>query len=605
MTNRRGRRPVSAFPSVSTTDQARAILLLLNRAGARHVHAIVGASYGGAVAQHLAALLGRRLGRLVLLSAAHKASQFALALRDIQRSILDLGDDSAAALALVRALAIVGYRSPEGFERRFAENDGAIAWLAHHGRTFAERFNTSSYRCLSASLDAHRIDPAAIAVPTTVFSVAEDLLVPPSLAREFAAACAGSCELVEIASHYGHDAFLKEEAVVARSYSSRRGETVVSRNIATQAVRAGVDADAAHGAIMPPLYLSTNYSFAGFAQKRRYDYTRSGNPTRDALAEALAELEGGAGALVTASGMAAITLLTAQLRPDDLILAPHDCYGGCYRLFKAQAERGLYRVEFVDFANDIALGDALARKPKIVWIETPSNPLLRITDIAHVAQRAHAADALVVVDNTFLSPAIQQPLQLGADVVVHSTTKYLNGHSDVVGGAVIWKDAALGEQLAWWCNCLGLSGAPFDSFLTLRGVRTLQPRLKEHQANALRDRGASARSFAGRKSILSRIAVASGPRTCATSATWIRRDAEFRADRRRGGGARFRRWIALFQPCRIARRRGKSGRASGDDDARQHGRRRARPRGHWRRIAAPFGRHRSGGRSAGRSRGRA
>jgi cystathionine gamma-synthase len=259
----------------------------------------------------------------------------------------------------------------------------------------------------------------------------------------------------------------------------------VSTNIATQSVRAGVDADAAHGAIMPPVYLSTNYSFAGFGQKRRYDYTRSGNPTRDALADALAELEGGEGALVTASGMAAIALITAQLRPDDLILAPHDCYGGCYRLFKAQSERGLYHVEFVDFGNEIALGDALARKPKIVWIETPSNPLLRITDIARVARRAHKVGAVVVVDNTFLSPAIQQPLSLGADVVVHSTTKYLNGHSDVVGGAVIWKDAAYGEQLAWWCNCLGLSGAPFDSFLTLRGVRTLQPRLKEHQANAL------------------------------------------------------------------------------------------------------------------------
>ncbi|HEX4480799.1 MAG TPA: cystathionine gamma-synthase [Rudaea sp.] len=259
----------------------------------------------------------------------------------------------------------------------------------------------------------------------------------------------------------------------------------MSTNIATQSVRAGVDADAAHGAIMPPVYLSTNYSFAGFGQKRRYDYTRSGNPTRDALADALAELEGGEGALVTASGMAAIALITAQLRPDDLILAPHDCYGGCYRLFKAQSERGLYHVEFVDFGNEIALGDALARKPKIVWIETPSNPLLRITDIARVARRAHKVGAVVVVDNTFLSPAIQQPLSLGADVVVHSTTKYLNGHSDVVGGAVIWKDAAYGEQLAWWCNCLGLSGAPFDSFLTLRGVRTLQPRLKEHQANAL------------------------------------------------------------------------------------------------------------------------
>jgi cystathionine gamma-synthase len=257
-----------------------------------------------------------------------------------------------------------------------------------------------------------------------------------------------------------------------------------ARRIATIAARAGVDADTAHGAVMPPLYLSSNYSFAGFGKKRRYDYTRSGNPTRDTLAGALAELEGGTGAVVTATGMAAITLLTAQLKPDDVLVAPHDCYGGSYRLFKAQAERGLYRVEFVDFADKAALSTALARRPKLLWIETPSNPLLRITDIAATARLARAAGALVVVDNTFLSPALQQPIALGADLVVHSTTKYLNGHSDVVGGAVVWADAALGEQLAWWCNCLGLSGAPFDSYLTLRGLRTLEPRLAAHQANA-------------------------------------------------------------------------------------------------------------------------
>ena len=204
------------FPSIATTDQARAILLLLNRLGVRHVHAIVGASYGGAVAQHLAALLGRRLGRLVLLSAAHRPSQFALALRDVQRSILDLGENSAASLALVRALAIIGYRTPQGFEERFAACDsGAIEWLAQHGRSFAQRFNASAYRCLSTSLDTHRIDAAAISVPTTVLSVLEDLLVPPTLSREFAAACEGSCDLVEISSIYGHDAFLKEEKIVA------------------------------------------------------------------------------------------------------------------------------------------------------------------------------------------------------------------------------------------------------------------------------------------------------------------------------------------------------------------------------------------------------
>jgi cystathionine gamma-synthase len=259
---------------------------------------------------------------------------------------------------------------------------------------------------------------------------------------------------------------------------------VTSRHAATIAARAGVDTDPAQGAVMPPLYLSSNYSFAGFGQKRRYDYTRSGNPTRAVLAAALAELEGGSGGVVTSSGMSAITLLTAQLLPGDLLVAPHDCYGGCYRLFKAQAERGLYRVEFVDFGDQAAVTAALARKPAIVWIETPSNPLLRITDIAAVARLAHAVAALVVVDNTFLSPALQQPIALGADLVVHSTTKYLNGHSDVVGGAVVWKDAALGERIAWWCNCLGVGGAPFDSYLTLRGLRTLQPRLRAHQENA-------------------------------------------------------------------------------------------------------------------------
>lgn len=257
-----------------------------------------------------------------------------------------------------------------------------------------------------------------------------------------------------------------------------------SRHAATIAARAGVDRDSAHGAVMPPLYLSTNYSFEGFGKKRAYDYSRSGNPTRDVLGGALADLEGGAGAVVTATGMAAVTLLTSQLDPDDLIVVPHDCYGGSYRLFVNQSKRGLYRCAIVDFNDTVALATALACKPKFVWIETPSNPLLRIVDIAAVSRLAHAVGALVVVDNTFLSPALQQPLALGADVVVHSTTKYLNGHSDVVGGAVVWKDAAVGEQLAWWCNCLGVSGGAFDSYLTLRGLRTLQPRLRAHQENA-------------------------------------------------------------------------------------------------------------------------
>ena len=254
--------------------------------------------------------------------------------------------------------------------------------------------------------------------------------------------------------------------------------------LATRAARAGIERDAQHGAIVPPLHLSSNFSFAGYGQKRHYDYTRSGNPTRDLLAEALAELEQGAGAVVTGSGMAAITLVLETLPVGARVLAAHDCYGGTWRLLDALARNGRLSVRFADLTDARALAESLAEQPALVWIETPSNPLLRITDIRHVAQAAHAVGAEVVVDNTFLSPALQQPLLLGADLVVHSTTKYLNGHSDVIGGAVVAATPERAQQMAWWANCLGLTGAPFDSWLTLRGVHTLGARMRVHEENA-------------------------------------------------------------------------------------------------------------------------
>jgi cystathionine gamma-synthase len=256
------------------------------------------------------------------------------------------------------------------------------------------------------------------------------------------------------------------------------------RRPATAAVRAGIDRDAAHGAVVPPIVLSTNFSFAGYNQKRRYDYTRSGNPTRDQLGEALAELEGGAGGVVTATGMAAITLVLALLEPGDRLVVPHDGYGGSWRLFNALARKNHFQLHTIDYNDPLALAEALRERPRLVWIETPSNPLLRLTDIRRVADLAHAVGAIVVVDNTFLSPALQTPIALGADLVVHSTTKYINGHSDVVGGAVVARDPALHESLVWWANALGLTGSPFDSFLTLRGLRTLDARLRVHQENA-------------------------------------------------------------------------------------------------------------------------
>ncbi len=254
----------------------------------------------------------------------------------------------------------------------------------------------------------------------------------------------------------------------------------------TRAVRAGLDSDLHHGAVVPPIHLSSTYSFAGFGHKREYDYSRSGNPTRDLLAEALADLEHGAAAVVTSSGMSAVLLALELLPAGAHVLAAHDCYGGTWRLLDAWQRKGRISVAFVDLGDGVALAAGLAARPALVWIETPSNPLLRITDIRHVARAAHEVGALVAVDNTFLSPALQQPLLLGADLVVHSTTKYINGHSDVVGGAVIAREPNLGEQLKWWANCQGLTGAPFDSYLTLRGLRTLGVRMRQHQENAAR-----------------------------------------------------------------------------------------------------------------------
>lgn len=257
-----------------------------------------------------------------------------------------------------------------------------------------------------------------------------------------------------------------------------------SASKATCAVRASIESDTQHGAVVPPLHLSSNFAFAGFGEKRQYDYTRSGNPTRDALADALAELEGGAGAVVTSSGMAALTLLTQLLEPGDLIIAPHDCYGGTFRLFEQQSKKGLFEVKFVDQTNLQALSAACEHGPKIILTETPSNPLLRIVDIEKIADIARNCGALFAVDNTFLSPALQNPIEFGADLVIHSTTKYINGHSDVVGGCVVAATEELAEKIAYWANCIGITGAPFDSYLTLRGIRTLHPRIRQHEESA-------------------------------------------------------------------------------------------------------------------------
>ncbi|MHA2829693.1 O-succinylhomoserine (thiol)-lyase [Vibrio harveyi] len=258
-----------------------------------------------------------------------------------------------------------------------------------------------------------------------------------------------------------------------------------TRKPATIAVRTGIESDSQYHAVVPPIYLSTNYGFPAFGEVPQYDYTRSGNPNRGLLEKALYELESGKGAVVTNCGTSALNLwVSAFLGPDDLIVAPHDCYGGTYRLFNTRAKKCDFKVQFVDQSDQQALDAAIAKKPKLILLETPSNPLVRVVDIAAVCEKAKQVGALVAVDNTFLTPVYQKPLELGADFVIHSTTKYINGHSDVIGGVVITKSEEHAEELAWWGNCIGATGTPFDSYMTLRGIRTLGARMRVHEESS-------------------------------------------------------------------------------------------------------------------------
>lgn len=255
----------------------------------------------------------------------------------------------------------------------------------------------------------------------------------------------------------------------------------------TIAVRGGLNSDEQHGAVIPKISLSTCYRFAEYAKPRPFDYARKSTPNRDSVEQTLATLEGGVDAILTNSGMSAIHLLSvALLSPDDLVIAPHDCYGGSYRLFNSLSQKGYFKTQFVEQANEQAIIDALQQKPKLILIETPSNPLLRIVDIAKIAQLAHEVGALVLVDNTFMTPILQSPFALGADIIIHSCTKFLNGHSDLLAGALIFKEQSLAEQVLWWSNNIGTANSSFDAYLLQRGLRTLAVRVLAQQESALK-----------------------------------------------------------------------------------------------------------------------
>ena len=368
----------------------------------------------------------------------------------------------------------------------------------------------------------------------------------------------------------------------------------------TLAIHAGQEPDPQTGAVVPPIYQVSTYKQDGVGGLRDgYEYSRSANPTRHALEECLAALEGGRRALAFASGMAAEDcLLRAVCAPGDDVVIPDDAYGGTFRLMaRVFADWGVsYRP--VPVSDVAAVRGALAERPaRVLWAETPTNPLLAIADIAALADVAHQAGALLVVDNTFASPYLQQPLALGADAVVHSTTKYLGGHSDVIGGAVVVADPALGERLAFLQNATGAVAGPFDAWLTLRGVRTLAIRMDQHCRNAARVADMLASHPAVTQVYYPGLPSHPGHEVAAKQMRGLRRDGVVPGPRRRRGRGRGLRADAFVHAGGVAGRGGVARRASRADDARLGGRLAAGGAG---RPGQAVGRHRDRGRPPGR-----
>ena len=264
---------------------------------------------------------------------------------------------------------------------------------------------------------------------------------------------------------------------MSHDYSSQRFET--------RCVHVGVDKDDTFNSCITPIYPTSTFRFESLGKTKGYDYTRSGNPTRRALEESLASLEGGIDCRATCTGMSAINACMHLFRPGDHIIAGHDIYGGTYRLFASPFTDFGLKFSFVNMQNLDRVRQALTPQTRCIWIETPRNPLLNLVDMAGLASIAHGAGAITIADNTFMSPYFQRPFDHGVDIVLHSTTKYLNGHSDVVGGAVITRHQPHADRIGFIVNALGLACSPFDAWLVLRGIKTLGPRMEVHQRNAL------------------------------------------------------------------------------------------------------------------------
>ena len=538
---------------MSAYDQAELLLRLINHLGIASLRAIAGASYGGMVALAFGERFPDRVARLIVISAADRAHPMASAWRVVQRRIVKFAIETgnpAQGLELARALAMATYRSPEEFAARFAgaarrNGDDEFVlpveeYLFARGAEYAQRYRPDSFVCLSESIDLHRVDAGA---HLRAGHRDRGARRPARAARRHARHGRAPAERRAARDLFGvRPRCLPQGEPAARADLRQRIERhardlPVTNPLTpdTRAVRAGLENCDVTGAVVPPLHLSSTYAFRGFGDKRKYDYSRSGNPTRDLLADALADLEGGAGAVITGSGMGAITLVGSPAAGGR---ARHRAARLLWRhvppVHRVAEARRARRWSSSTSAMRPRSRPRCRSRPRWCGSKRPAIRCCASPTSRTSRSAAHAVGALVVADNTFLSPGWQQPLALGADIVVHSTTKYINGHSDVVGGAVIAAKKEVAEQLAWWGNCLGLTGSAFDSYLTLRGLRTLHVRLREHGTQRA---GGGASSSPSRNRVkrvyFPGLPIASGPRDREAPAVRIRRHRHARSAGRR------------------------------------------------------------------------
>jgi homoserine O-acetyltransferase len=494
------------FPRITVSDIVRAEQRALSRLGIERIALTIGGSLGGMRALQWALDAPDRVGRAIMLGAHDHHSAMGVALNAVQREALAL--HSTRGLRLARKIAMLSYKSEELFnarhgrrrDRRGKDCFDVEGYLEHQADRFEARMDPASYAVLTHAMDSFDVRDriAERTSPALVFAgISSDWLFRPqevrAAAERFAARGfdAGYCEL---ASDHGHDAFLAEPRALRAllepivhprqpNGDGRQSRRKPALGFSTRAVWSGQEACTATGATIVPVYQTATFTLPEIGVTKGFDYSRTRNPTRSALEQQLAALEDGEFASAFASGMAAVAAATSLLSSGDHVIATRDIYGGTHRFFTQVLPRYGIEVTFVDTSDVEATWAAAKPATRLLWLETPSNPTLRLCDVDELSRRKPPG-VLVVVDNTFASPFLQQPLALGADLIVHSTTKYIGGHSDTIGGAVVTNDRAIADAIAFHQNCAGAVPGPWDAYLTLRGAKTLSLRMNRHSSNA-------------------------------------------------------------------------------------------------------------------------